>query len=75
MSRLEEAQIEAEAAIGAFEEHRESMDPTWPGDLAKERELYSAARRAQQRRMHLEWVAANFDAAADQAIVLTGGQR
>lgn len=75
LTRAEHARIEANALAGAFDDHRQTMDPTWPGDLAKEKQLHAAASKAERTARHLEAASAQFRAHADAAIDVTGGQR
>ena len=40
---IEQAQIQADALAGAFEDHRAAMNPTSFADLIRERQLHTAA--------------------------------
>lgn len=68
---IEEARIEANALVGAFDDHRAVMDPTSVADRIRERQLHQAATFAVRIVEALE----RFEAHANQAIDLTGGQR
>lgn len=71
LTEVEQALITADALIGAFEDHRASMDPTDSDDLLRERKLHGQASDAVRTAKLL----AAFEAHANDAIDLTGGQR
>lgn len=70
-TEIECAEIEADELAKLFNDHRATMDQTSPVDLLRERQLYAAAWDAAAKVAKLQ----SFQAHADQAIDLTGGQR